>query len=126
VFCQPIRITEAIPWTAPPDSTPPKSPLVRAITVVSGCELGFNCRLTLAGMALGLAVAEHTENTVYVHVGSPRWKSVNPTAFFGIYLGRGGRLGLECLLLRYFRVGDDPTGTRNFHLHWAWKRSLAC
>ena len=71
MFCQPIRITEAIPWAAPPDSTPPKSPLVQAITLVSGCELGFNYRLALAGMALGLAVAEHTENTVYLHVESP-------------------------------------------------------
>jgi hypothetical protein len=56
VFCQPIRITEAIPWAAPPDSTPSKSPLVQAITVVSGCELDAITDL-LAGMALGLAVA---------------------------------------------------------------------
>jgi hypothetical protein len=38
---------------------------------------------------------------------SPHRKSVNTTAFFSIYLGKGGRLGLKCLLLSYFRVGDD-------------------
>jgi len=27
-------------------------------------------------------------------------------AFIGIYLGTGCRLGLKCLLLSYFRVGD--------------------
>jgi hypothetical protein len=26
-------------------------------------------------------------------------------------LEEGGRLGLKCLLLSYFRVGDNPTGT---------------
>jgi hypothetical protein len=33
------------------------------------------------------------------------------SAFFGIYLEKGGRLGLKCLLLSYFRVGDHPPGT---------------
>ena len=31
-------------------------------------------------------------------------------------LEEGGRLGLKCLLLSYFRMGDHPTGTRKFTL----------
>jgi hypothetical protein len=31
---------------------------------------------------------------------------------FGIYLEKGGRLGLKCLLLSYFRASDYTTGTR--------------
>jgi hypothetical protein len=35
-------------------------------------------------------------------------RSLATSAFFGIYLEKGGRLGLKCLLLSYFRVGDHP------------------
>jgi hypothetical protein len=38
--------------------------------------------------------------------------SRNADAFFSIYLEKGGRLGLKCLLLSYFRVGDHATGTQ--------------
>jgi len=31
-------------------------------------------------------------------------------AFSVSILEEGGRFGLKCLLLSYFRVGDDPTG----------------
>jgi hypothetical protein len=38
-------------------------------------------------------------------------RSLATSAFFGIYLEKGGRLGLKCLLLSYFRVGDNSTVT---------------
>ena len=41
---------------------------------------------------------------------------VNRWTFLGIYLGRGRRLGLKCLLLSYFRVGDDTPGTPTISL----------
>jgi hypothetical protein len=36
-------------------------------------------------------------------------------------LEEGGRLGLKYLLLSYFRVGDNPTGTKENWRRFCWK-----
>jgi hypothetical protein len=48
-----------------------------------------------------------------------------PGALFGIYLG-GGRLGVEPLLLSYFRVGDHPLMTKEEgRIRWRARRGPA-
>jgi hypothetical protein len=46
-------------------------------------------------------------------------------------LEEGGRLGLKCLLLSYFRMGDfrmgdNPPGTPKTRPSCGWKRASAC
>jgi hypothetical protein len=62
---------------------------------------------TASGIASGADADRHAKQWVGTWATSARpFVPASPWAFFGIYLGRGGRLGLKCLLLSYFRVGD--------------------
>jgi hypothetical protein len=42
------------------------------------------------------------------HVKVTHWRSVTLRRLSVSILEEGGRLGLKCLLLSYFRVGDNP------------------
>ena len=51
------------------------------------------------------------ENRLSIYVEShPLEVSEHYGVFSVSILKKGRRLGLKCLLLSYFRVGDDPTG----------------
>jgi hypothetical protein len=49
---------------------------------------------------------------LYWPIGSTENRSLRHGRFSVSILEEGGRLGLKCLLLSYFRVGDNPSVTR--------------
>jgi hypothetical protein len=63
---------------------------------------------------------------LYCPIWINRESFLAPWAFSVPIRHEGCICGLKCLLLSYFRIGDNPPGTPKTGASRSWKRALAC